>query len=544
LTHPRRHLRGLASQSQHARVANRSGVRSYHWLSLTMGLRWRLACVGGAGPDGSESWSPIVSESDPLLPGEIPIDWIRWTPVGPVSVDQAGDLVFPSVDPVPGIYRFTISDGSETCAEYIGQAAVSLVTRFGLYRSRGKKPSLPLASKTTSRNARHLLDALAAGRSVSVALVDDHVTAPDGQVVVIDLADKALRGGLEKKLIAWLCTTGTEVLNRDFNPGWRGAAGKPPPERDAVPPLADEVIDQDYLPFTAGQLAGHFAPVAAMGDHLAYYRASAKRAANFKAAPLAGTPAELGKVVKWGRQMEKDERFWVAATLMQLFHAPNRIELFARMLRHCLGDTPPGSLPSWEEALGHEQFLYFEANLPSPAGYSDQLGRHLDEHILVPYLREAAKLSRQRGRKLEGATNVDALLTAPGTGFAVLFEAKVLSDISPGVQFDVLRNQIARTIDVMLEPNAQLRPPLSERRPDRTCFVLITPEIFRRNPDSRLYGWLLPAYQQDPALLQRHLAHRQPAELASVPQRLGWLTWEDCNHLHPGACPWLPAQQD
>jgi hypothetical protein len=28
-----------------------------------------------------------------------------------------------------------------------------------------------------------------------------------------------------------------------------------------------------------------------------------------------------------------------------------------------------------------------------------------------------------------------------------------------------------------------------------------------------------------------------------VPQRLGWLTWEDCNQLHPGACPWLPAQQ-
>jgi hypothetical protein len=478
-----------------------------------------------------------------LTPSEIPIDWIRWTHVGQISVDQGRDLVFPPVHPVPGIYRFTISDGPETVAEYVGQAAVSLVTRFGLYRTRGKKPSLPLANKTTSRNARHLLDALAAGRSVSVALVDNRVTAPDGQVIVIDLADKAFRGGLEKKLIAWLCTTGAEILNRDFNPGWAGATGKPPPEHDAMPRLADAVIDQDYLPFTPRQLADHFAPVAAIGDHLAYYQASAKRAARFKAAPLAGTSAEIRKAVKWGRQMEKDERFWVAATLMQLFHAPNRIELFARVLRHCLGDTPPGSLPSWEAALGDEQFLYFEANLSSPAGYSDELRRHLDEHVLVPYLREAAELSRQRGRKLEGATKVDALLTAPDTGFAVLFEAKVLSDISAGVQFDALRNQIARTIDVMLEPNASLRPTLSERRPDRTCFVLITPEIFRRNPESRLYGWLLPAYRQDPALLQRHLAHRQPAELESVPQRLGWLTWEDCNRLHPGACPWLPAQQ-
>ena len=35
-----------------------SGVRSYHWLSLTRSLRWRLAVVGGAGSDGSESLEP------------------------------------------------------------------------------------------------------------------------------------------------------------------------------------------------------------------------------------------------------------------------------------------------------------------------------------------------------------------------------------------------------------------------------------------------------------------------------------------------------
>jgi len=472
-----------------------------------------------------------------LTPGEIPVGWIRWVQVGQVSVSLDGDLVFPAVRPIPGIYRFTISDGTDTVAEYIGQAAVSLVTRFGLYRSRGKKPSLPLASNTTSRNARHLLDALAAGRSVSVALVDDHATAPDGQVVMIDLADKAVRSGLEKKLIAWLSTTGADVLNRDFNPGWEGAAGKPGLEDGMELGAADEEIDRDYLPFTPQQLAEHFAPVAARGDHLAYYRASARRAADFKAAPPAGTPAEISQAVRWGRQMEKDERFWVAATLMQMFHAPDRIDLLGQMLQNCLGDTPPDSLPSWEAALGQEQFLFFEANLPSPADYSHQLGLRLDEHILVPYLREAAELNMRRGKKLEGATKVDALLTSPDTGFAVLFEAKVVSDTSVDVQFDVLRNQIARTIDVMLEPNPRLRPPLSRRRPDRTCLLLITPEIFRRNPESRLYGWLLLAYQQDPVLLQRHLAHRQPADLESVPQRLGWLTWEDCNRLHPGACP-------
>ena len=101
----------------------------------------------------------------------------------------------------------------------------------------------------------------------------------------------------------------------------------------------------------------------------------------------------------------------------------------------------------------------------------------------------------------------------------MIFEAKVISGISTSAQFDVLRDQIARIIDVPLDPNPQLRSPLSRRSPERTCFVLITPEIFRKNPESRLHSWLLPAYQQDPALLQRHLPHRQLADLESVPKR-------------------------
>jgi hypothetical protein len=84
--------------------------------------------------------------------------------------------------------------------------------------------------------------------------------------------------------------------------------------------------------------------------------------------------------------------------------------------------------------------------------------------------------------------DIDAVLIALKTGFAVLFEAKVLADPACSVGFDVLRNQIARNIDVMLEPNPNLRPPLTQRRPDRTCFVLITPDIFRDHTESRLYG--------------------------------------------------------
>lgn len=76
--------------------------------------------------------------------------------------------------------------------------------------------------------------------------------------------------------------------------------------------------------------------------------------------------------------------------------------------------------------------------------------------------------------------------------------------------------------------------------------MLLTPEIFRDNPSSRLYGWLLRNYQRDPDLLQRHLEHRkEPRDWAAVSRRLGWLTYEDCERVSPGSCAWLPsAQQD
>ena len=139
-------------------------------------------------------------------------------------------------------------------------------------------------------------------------------------------------------------------------------------------------------------------------------RAMIARAAALEANPPTGTPAEKRRAIRWGRQMEKDERFWVATTLMRLFHAPNRVTLLAETLCYCLGDTPPDSLSSWEAALGQEQFLYFEESLPSPAGYRHQLARQLDERILVPHLQEAAK---QSGEALEGWTKTDALLISP-----------------------------------------------------------------------------------------------------------------------------------
>jgi hypothetical protein len=251
-----------------------------------------------------------------------------------------------------------------------------------------------------------------------------------------------------------------------------------------------------------------------------------------------GTAAEIARATPLGRQMEKDERFWIATALLSIFYSPGRIEVLTQLLTRCFGEVPPmEGLSSWTEALGTEQRMFFEVNLPSPEGYRDWLAEHLDERVLIPYLREAA--ARRPPQRLEGATKVDAMLLAPTTGFAVLFEAKVLSDVSGGIEFDVLRNQLVRNVDVMLEENPRLRDPLRGRRPERSCLVLVTPEVFRNYRHGRLYGWLFDAYKRKPGRLQEHLPHRQGIDFKKVADRLGWLTWEDCNEALPGACPWL-----
>ena len=310
-----------------------------------------------------------------------------------------------------------------------------------------------------------------------------------------------------------------------------------------------DVLHHTYLPFTADQLREHFAPVLGPGErdrHLRYYLASVEEARKYDELIRRGdrpTPAQT----RLGRQMEKDERFWLATALMSLYHADGgsgRGQLFARLLERA-GLRPPPGFPRWEDALAGALDLFFEVNLPSPARYRAWLRDHLGERAPIPYLKKQAEAP---GARLEGATRADAMLLAPATGVAVIFEAKVLSDISTHVTFDLARNQLARNIDVMLEANPTLAAPLNLRKPERTFLVLLTPALTQpgRAGDaiskSRLYGWLMPAYQDpDNSLLRQHLPHRDSSELAEAAERLGWASWEDCHSVAPGACPWLTA---
>jgi hypothetical protein len=66
--------------------------------------------------------------------------------------------------------------------------------------------------------------------------------------------------------------------------------------------------------------------------------------------------------------------------------------------------------------------------------------------------------------------------------------------------------------------------------------------MFKKNPHSRLYGWLMNDYVKTGESLRKDLVHRNPQDLVDVSQRIGWLTWEDCTEILPGACGWLDGK--
>jgi hypothetical protein len=263
------------------------------------------------------------------------------------------------------------------------------------------------------------------------------------------------------------------------------------------------MLHETYLPFTEDQLRLHFAPV--VGDpradpdrHLSYYLKSLDRLREHE---LGQSPVDP-QTVRRARQIEKNERFWVVAALMTLFHGSNRRDSFASLLDRA-GLQAPGAFSEWGSALSGELSLFFEVGLNSPQAYREHLSQHLGDRAPIPYVREAADRARLR---LEGATHVDAILIAPESGVALLFEAKVLSDCSATVTYDVLRNQLARNIDVMLDRQDNLPFPLDHREPALSSFVLLTPELFRDHPRSRLYGWLLSEYRSRPEAPRRRSA--------------------------------------
>jgi hypothetical protein len=196
-----------------------------------------------------------------------------------------------------------------------------------------------------------------------------------------------------------------------------------------------------YLPFSEEVMRGHFAPVkvgqetlSTADKHLNYYGKSLENCIKLCAKTKKGVSL---KEARRPCQVEKDEKFWTAACLMTVFHSGNAVAEVTCLLRSAFGDAPPvEGLDSWETCLRGELHLFFEANLPSPQVYKRWLRRNLTSRQFIPYI-----LASDDGEKpLEGPTNVDAVLLNSENHFAVIIEAKVLSDISHDVTYDVMRN--------------------------------------------------------------------------------------------------------
>lgn len=307
-------------------------------------------------------------------------------------------------------------------------------------------------------------------------------------------------------------------------------------------------MQEKYLPFKEDVLIKHFVLVGkntkANRNHLNYYKKSIIKYESYKKnkKSIFGKPlCETSRPC----QIQKDERFWTVNTLMNIYHNKNRVNDLCMLFEKAFGKKVPTSIEidSWRECLSSDNLkLYFEVDLPSPPSYKNNLCSlykedKIQKHQIIPFIIASA----HDKKILEGSTQVDALILNPDNGFSVLIEAKVLSDISIGVTYDVVRNQIARNIDVMLEKNERLCNPLKKRDPYKSLFLLLTPKLFKDNPTSRLYGYKIREYQdknKGENALKKDLPHRKEEDLQDIPSRIGWLTWEDFKEVNKKCSPW------
>lgn len=303
-----------------------------------------------------------------------------------------------------------------------------------------------------------------------------------------------------------------------------------------------KLLNEKYLPFTKKDFLKHFANVKedksnnSKEKHLSHYILSIE---NFKKYLESDHKEKSLDKLRKPRQIEKDEKFWTASSLMTLFYSANMVKEFTNLFSKTYGDKPPININSWEDCFSGEPnknlHLFFEANLPSPVSYKDWLKQNIAERQFIPYILDCALDKKgEIKNNIERSTTVDAILINSKNGFSVIIEAKVLSDISIDTTYNSMRNQLARNIDVMLERNDNLCEPLKSRDPEKTLFLLITPELFRKNPKSRLYGYKFNEYKSNPCSLSDDLLHRNKESLdwTQITKRLGWLVWEEFKEVN------------
>jgi len=304
------------------------------------------------------------------------------------------------------------------------------------------------------------------------------------------------------------------------------------------------MLHKIYLPFSEDILKEHFVQsnidLDNINKHIEKYKKSIENYVLYE------TNKPFDKDLRLIRQIEKDETFWTASSLMTIFHSAARNVELQRLLKLAFGENPPlDNISSWEECLNGELNLFFEPKIPSPKEYLDWRKENVTVQNFIPYIINKAQNKKGDYRSdLEGATNVDALLINSTNGFAVFIEAKVLSEISYQVSYDSMRNQIMRNIDVMLSPNYDLVSPLDKRLPDNSLFLLLTPQLFKDNPRTRLYGYAFMDYKNNSHLIGNDLVHRKLnlKDCEKIANRIGWISWENLKQINNDCCKWIKTK--
>ena len=274
-------------------------------------------------------------------------------------------------------------------------------------------------------------------------------------------------------------------------------------------------IHKDLMPFSEDILMKYFD--GKKYEQVQYFKRSVARYKKYE-----DQKSMVKTKFKSHRQAEKDERFFTARTFVKIFEdKTTRKDKLKGMLIKALGDKPTftDKFSSWDEALGSRQELILEHQLPASKLFKQELSKNLDKHHFIPHIIDMGSNKKGFRKDLEGATHVDAYIYCEDTKLRILIEAKVLSDISYDVRYDIARNQIARNIDCMLED-----------REYENLFLLLTPKYFKDNPGSRLYGYKMKDYMSNLNSIKEDLKHRtdlSDEEWNILPKRIGWITWED-----------------
>lgn len=205
----------------------------------------------------------------------------------------------------------------------------------------------------------------------------------------------------------------------------------------------------------------------------------------------------------------RNEKIWTFLIASLFDNAPDK----SKIIDLLCGESLPTE---------HVEGIWFEAQLVSPRkgkeGFSEG----------------NTKLDLAFGHVVQrGSTEGGIAYGSHKKGSWVCFvEAKCLSDCSTTVSYDPLRNQLARVIENLLCFQGE------GKFPEKLFFTLLTPRIFKENPETRLYGWKMQAYADFEKILEDVEKCRIPPRKYSAYMypdlrerlealRIGWVSYEE-----------------